>query len=134
MGEQVEAAPPTQWKDTTTHTPGPWVAVAMPYSDGTPYFRIEAGNCGYGELTEGFSFSGIIGTPDARLIVAAPELLEALKTAVKAAEEARREWDAAPNGMKAGKLLIALGGGLPGYRADIDEIHAAIAHSIGATP
>jgi urease accessory protein UreF len=51
---------------------------------------------------------------------------EALKAAIKVAAESQREWDAAPSGMKAGKLLIALAGGLPKYRADIDEIHAAL--------
>lgn len=55
------------------------------------------------------------------------ELLTALKTAVKVAGEAADEWDKAPEGMKAGKLLIALSGGLPGYRRDIDAIHAALA-------
>ncbi len=51
---------------------------------------------------------------------------EALMAARSVAEEARVEWDEAPEGMKAGKLLIALSGALPGYRADIDEIHATI--------
>lgn len=51
----------------------------------------------------------------------------ALLTAVRIAELARQEWDTAPNGMRAGKLLIALAGHLPGYRADIDTIQEAIA-------
>lgn len=55
------------------------------------------------------------------------EMLEALKEAVRIAELARLEWDRAPEGMRAGKLLIALAGGCPGYRADIDAIHAVIA-------
>lgn len=57
-------------------------------------------------------------------------LLSALMAARGVAEEARVEWDAAPSGMKAGKLLIALSGALPGYRADIDEIHAAISAAL----
>ncbi len=61
----------------------------------------------------------------------APQLLEALKAAVKIANEARIEWDEAPNGMRAGKILIALAGGCPGYRADIDAIHAVIAKATG---
>jgi len=65
-----------------------------------------------------------------RLIVAAPELLAALQSAIKIVEEARREWDAAPNGMRAGKLLIALAGGCRGYRADIDAIHDVIDKAI----
>lgn len=54
-------------------------------------------------------------------------LTTTLAMAVKVADEARKEWDAAPEGMKAGKLLIALSGNLSGYRADIDSIHAALA-------
>lgn len=54
-------------------------------------------------------------------------LRAALRTAVMIAEEARAEWDRAPEGMKAGKLLIALSGNLPGYRRDIDSIHEALA-------
>lgn len=57
----------------------------------------------------------------------AAALAEALRTAIKIAGEARREWDAAPSGMKAGKLLIALSGGCKNYRVDIDHIHAALA-------
>lgn len=64
-----------------------------------------------------------------RLELAAPDLLAALKAAVKVADEARDEWDKAPEGMRAGKLLIALSGRLKGYRADIDAIHAAIARA-----
>lgn len=55
------------------------------------------------------------------------KLETAVATAIKVADEAREEWDKAPEGMKAGKLLIALSGGLPGYRRDIDSIHAALA-------
>lgn len=65
-----------------------------------------------------------------RLLLAEREttarLRAALAAAVKVADEAREEWDSAPSGMKAGKLLIALSGGCPRYRADIDEIHAAL--------
>lgn len=58
-----------------------------------------------------------------------PELHNALKKATEIAEEARQEWDAAPQGMRAGKLLIALGGFLIGYRGDIDLIHRALARA-----
>lgn len=54
------------------------------------------------------------------------DLKTALKRAVAIAEEARQEWDAAPSGMRAGKILIALSGGCPGYRKDVDEIHEAL--------
>lgn len=57
---------------------------------------------------------------------------QALERAIMIAGEARREWDEAPSGMRAGKLLIALSGELPGYRADIDEIHTALAAAIEA--
>lgn len=67
------------------------------------------------------------------LAAAAPDLVDALASAIRVAEEARREWDAAPDGMKAGKLLIALSGHCPGYRADIDAIHAALSRARGET-
>lgn len=50
----------------------------------------------------------------------------ALRRAIKIADEAREEWDKAPNTMRAGKILIALSGNCPGYRRDIDEIHEAL--------
>lgn len=55
-----------------------------------------------------------------------PEVFEALKHAVRIAGEAQKEWDAAPDGMKAGKLLIALAGGIPGYKYHTDLIHELI--------
>lgn len=55
------------------------------------------------------------------------EAYAALTMAIQIAEEARVEWDNAPSGMRAGKLLIALSGNLPRYRADIDRIHATLA-------
>lgn len=51
----------------------------------------------------------------------------ALRAAVRIAERARAEWDAAPSGMKAGKLLIALSGHAPGYLHEIDHLHALLA-------
>lgn len=59
----------------------------------------------------------------------ADDLLEALEAAVKIADEAREEWDKAPSGMRAGKLLIALSGHLKGYRLETDAIHAALAQA-----
>lgn len=53
-------------------------------------------------------------------------LRAALVDAICVAHEACEEWDKAPEGMKAGKLLVALSGELTGYRADIDAIHAAL--------
>lgn len=61
------------------------------------------------------------------------ELAGALEATLNVAEEARKEWDAAPQGMKAGKLLCALTDKNINYRADISAIHAALAkHKAGA--
>jgi hypothetical protein len=49
---------------------------------------------------------------------------DTVTAAIEVASQARDEWDVAPAGMKAGKLLIALAGELPKYRPDIDAIHA----------
>jgi hypothetical protein len=57
----------------------------------------------------------------------AQRLREALGDAIRIAGVAANEWDRAPEGMRAGKLLLALSGKVPGYRADIDEVHAALA-------
>lgn len=65
----------------TKPTPGPWRLEADPYPDGIPYFRFKAG-AGYfanSECPAGFGFHAIISEADARLIVAAPELLAALQ-------------------------------------------------------
>lgn len=54
------------------------------------------------------------------------ELTKALRTAIKVANEARQEWDKAPDGMRAGKLLIALSDPSLNYRADITAMHRAV--------
>jgi hypothetical protein len=54
------------------------------------------------------------------------ELENALRHATVVADEAAREWDKAPSGMRSGKLLNALAGGIPHYRADINLIHAVL--------
>jgi hypothetical protein len=51
---------------------------------------------------------------------------EALASAVMIANEAAQEWDKAPAGMRAGKILLALAGHGKGYRSDTDAIHAAL--------
>jgi len=53
------------------------------------------------------------------------ELL-ALKKATLIADEAAEEWDKAPSGMRAGKIILALAGRIPGYRKDTDAIHALL--------
>lgn len=66
----------------------------------------------------------------AALIAQRDALREALRSVIKLANEAHREWDA-DNDMRVGKILIALSGSMPRYRADIDAIHAALALAEG---
>lgn len=80
------------------HTPGPWRLQNRPYENGDPYFHIDAG-CGFYPLDAitraregGFGITGILSEADARLIAAAPELLEAVKFALRVAEG--EGWDA----------------------------------------
>lgn len=54
-------------------------------------------------------------------------LRRGLQAAIRVAGEANAAWLSPRSGTPAGKLLAALAGLLPGHRADIDEIHAAIA-------
>lgn len=61
------------------------------------------------------------------MLKAAVAEIEAQRTAVeslvKIAEEAFTEWDS-DNDPRVGKILLALSGEVPGYRADIDAMHA----------
>lgn len=59
------------------------------------------------------------------------QMREALKAAVRIANEAAEEWDKAPDGMRAGKILLALAGHRPGYRQDTDAVHAALSQQEG---
>ena len=61
------------------------------------------------------------------------ELADALRSAVKVAEQAEIEWDQAPGGMRAGKILLALCGRVPGYRTDTDAIHNVLGR-LGTKP
>ncbi len=70
-----------------------------------------------------------LGIKANRLLVQRDELLAALKSAVKVAGDAATEWDNAPEGMRAGKIIIALAGELKGYRSDTDAIHRTIAEA-----
>lgn len=54
----------------------------------------------------------------------------ALKSVPKIAEAAEEHWQE-DRDAKVGKLLIAMGRGLPGYRPDTDALHAAIARIDG---
>jgi hypothetical protein len=63
------------------------------------------------------------------------ELEFGLAAAVQIAGEAAEEWDKAPEGMRAGKILLALAGHRPRYRPDTDAIHATLAarNSLGGS-
>lgn len=70
-----------------THTPAPWVLDDSSHNpiDGEPliaedYHFIDAGE---GVTPNGFGISGFLSVQDARLIAAAPELLEALETVME---------------------------------------------------
>src|SRR5690349_5982077 len=56
------------------HTPGPWTVRNQPYSDGSPYMLLDAGDGGYGD-GGGFEIRGICELPDQALLAAAPALL-----------------------------------------------------------
>lgn len=79
------------------------------------------------EVDEAWPVMSDAGAEIERLRVLNSELLSALLAFRSITKEARMAWDIAPDGMRAGKLLIALSGKLPGYRADIDAIHVALA-------
>ena len=66
---------------TDNRTPGPWRAGLLSDSsfDGIPHLIVEAG-CGYADRQyAGFGIDGFIRAADAALIVAAPDLLQALQ-------------------------------------------------------
>lgn len=66
-------------EDQTAHTPGPWW-LRQDHTPADPYghyhHTIEAG---HGYSGNGFNLGGIVSPADARLIAAAPDLLEALR-------------------------------------------------------
>jgi hypothetical protein len=117
---------PETVEDRVAHTPGPWT-IQRRSPAAVRWDSIIRGSNG-----EPVASSLAAGYPEreseanARLIAAAPDLLKALKTAIRIANEARIEWDRAPGGMKAGKLLISLSDPTLNYRADITEMHAAL--------
>jgi hypothetical protein len=65
-------------------------------------------------------------TPPERRKDAADQMRHALKIVISVAKEAHAAWDA-DNDSRVGKILMALSGYRPGYRADIDAIHATLA-------
>jgi hypothetical protein len=95
---------------------------AQAWNDALPNFDIRAGALSsfIREMTEATS---ALEAKDTQIA----ELVGALRSAVKVADEARDEWDYAPSEMRAGKIIIALSGKCRGYRADTDAIHATLA-------
>jgi len=70
----------------TSHTPGPWFIEQRTYDNGYTHCRITASD-GHGWAGNRYmSVSGCIDKHDARLIAAAPELLEALEATLKLIE------------------------------------------------
>jgi hypothetical protein len=67
-----------------SHTPGPWIEYAPSIAgEVDPYYReIRSESAGYRGV-DGFSIIGFISPSDAKLVAAAPELLEACETLLK---------------------------------------------------
>lgn len=73
----------------TKHTPGPWVLddpIHEPVVDDRYHVIDAAGGFHDGVKGAGFSVSGVMHINDAQLIVAAPDLLEALEAVVESGE------------------------------------------------
>lgn len=74
-------------------------------------------------MTKADHIAAVVAEKDAEIA----ELRLALRSAVIVANEAQEEWDKAPEGMRAGKILLALAGHRKGFRQDTDKIHAILA-------
>ena len=70
----------------TQHTPGPWFIKRRTYDNETTYYRVTASDGQGWSDNRYMSVSGCIDEHDARLIAAAPELLEAVEAAMKLIE------------------------------------------------
>jgi hypothetical protein len=121
----------------TQHTPGPWELSEAKYKEGFGTYRRVEQVEQFGDVVASVCIRHTVnhtlnaaGDANARLIAAAPELLEALKLVVTIASEAHDHWDN-DRDAKVGKILIALSGHLPRYDKRIDELHAAISKATG---
>lgn len=81
---------------TTTHTPGPWFVAETDDNEGYPETVIRAMD-GVAGVSVAVDFPKIFGMRDAnaRLIAAAPDLLEALRAVVSVADRKTDEFDLA---------------------------------------
>lgn len=110
-------------EQNSTHTPGPWIASKVINSDRWSVDNrtgLIVADCGQDENE--------YSRGNARLIAAAPDMLAALKSLAPIVEEIHGKWD---EGMRAGKLLIALMDPSLKYRPDVTAIHAAITKAEG---
>lgn len=108
------------------HTPGPWIYIG----NGDIVARSENYCGGEKDIASVFLTANDEDEANARLIAAAPELLEALQNLSIVMQELHDHWDN-DRDMKVGKGLLALSSLLPGYDKRIDVIHAAIAKATG---
>lgn len=88
------------------------------HPDNTLYLDIESAE-------EIFANRRTLAAEARRLAAEMAGVRAALETAVRVADEALQEWDKAPEGMRPGKLLLALCTRRLHYRDDITAMHAA---------
>jgi hypothetical protein len=109
--------------------PEAWRALEGPWQDDSRWVSEDhRKNClaerqGYA-LAKADALLALPSSREQRLVEALRLASDTLTAAIEVADQARDEWDTAPAGMKAGKILIALSGQAPGYRIDTDAIHA----------
>jgi hypothetical protein len=110
--------------------PEAWRALEGPWQDDSRWVSEDhRKNClaerqGYA-LAKADALLALPSSREQRLVEALRLASDTLTAAIEVADQARDEWDTAPAGMKAGKILIALSGqALRGYRFDTDAIHA----------
>ena len=107
----------------TTHTPGPWEWVGRDLESNFPghYEAVIESTVSCGSFCYGGSVDMKISDADRRLIAAAPDLLEALRDALKAEEEA----------IESVSAWAAALGVHPDLHARIEKMRSAVAKSTG---